>query len=87
MYRIEREKSIKNKKMSWADKKIEEYKEGGTPTFLEKRALEHADPVNCIATIMAFAVLIYGLWTNEWFLIGISVTIGFIGHIVSWLRK
>ncbi len=73
--------------MSWADKRIKEYKEGEIPTFLEKRALEHADPVNCTATIVAFAVLVYGLWMNEWLFIGISVTIGFIGHIVSWFRK
>ncbi len=72
--------------MGWAEKRIEAYREGEEPTFLERRALEHAEPVNCIASVLGLASLVYGLWMHDWLFIGFAVLIGFIGHVVSWMR-
>jgi len=73
--------------MSWAEKRIKQYNKGEKATWLEKRALEHADPVNCIASIISFIVIAYGLWINNWAWIIISLVIGMLGHLYSWFKK
>ncbi len=72
--------------MGWAEKRIEEYRNGEEPGFLEKRALEHAEPVNCAASILGFLLLLYGLWMHDFFFIGLAVLVGILGHVVSWTK-
>ncbi len=73
--------------MKWAEKRIEEYKKGEKATCLEKMALEHGHPVNCIASIIAFAFLAYGLWTHEIIWIIIGVVIGVLAHLYLFLKE
>ncbi len=71
----------------WSEKRIQKYKEGQKPTFIEKMALEHGHPVNCIASIIALVFLIYGLWFHNWTWIIVAVVIGLLGHLYCWLKK
>jgi hypothetical protein len=73
--------------MSWAEKRIDEYKQGKDATWLERRVLEHANPVNCIAHIIASVVGIYGLWMHDWIWIIACIVIALIGHLYVWLKK
>ncbi len=73
--------------MSWVNKRIKQYKEGENPTFIEKMALEHGNPVNCILSLIALVVLVYGLWVNDWVWIIISIALGFFGHLYCWFQK
>ena len=73
--------------MGWAEKRIEEYRKGRNATWLEKRILEHANPVHFPLAIIAQASLIYGLWVHSWaFIIG-AATLGFAGHLYCWMQK
>jgi fatty acid desaturase len=74
-------------KMSWAEKRIEEYKRGKEATWLERRMLEHANPVNCAAHIIASVAGIYGLWMQDWTWIITCIVIALIGHLYVWLKK
>ncbi len=73
--------------MRWAEKRIKQYKEGQKATYLEKLALEHGHPVNCVASIIATFFLIYGLWNQDitWIIVG--VVIGIFGHFYCWVKK
>ncbi len=73
--------------MSWADKKIMEYKNGNTATFLEKRNLEHANPVLFTLLVIAIVIFVWGVWEHNWTAIVIGMLVGFIGHIFVWTRK
>ncbi|WKZ26576.1 MAG: hypothetical protein QY304_00525 [Candidatus Paceibacterota bacterium] len=73
--------------MSWSSKRIQEYKEGGEASWLEKRALEHAEPIHLILIILSLPLLVYGLWEHSWFFIGIGIALNFVGHINTWIRK
>ncbi len=73
--------------MTWAEKRIKQYREGQKATLLEKLALEHGHPVNCVASIIAFGLLAYGLWTHDFTLIIAGIVIGLLGHLYCWLVK
>ncbi len=73
--------------MGWSEKRFNQFAKGEKPTWLEKRILEHANPVNFIATVLAFAALIYGAWINDWTWIIVSVVIGFLGHLYCWYKE
>ena len=73
--------------MSWVEKRIKRYKEGENPTFLEKMALEHGNPVNCVLSLFAFGSLGYGLWTHDFLYIIVGALLGFTGHVYCWLQK
>ncbi len=73
--------------MSWAKKRIQQYKEGQEATFLEKMALEHGHPVNCVASIIAFIFLGYGLWIHNYIWIIAGVAVGLLGHLYCWIKK
>ncbi len=73
--------------MGWADKKIKEYSLGQKATWLEKMMLEHANPVNLIASLLALAALIYGLWINNLSFVAVALVLGLIGHIYCWLQQ
>ena len=70
--------------MGWADRKINEYSLGKKANLLEKLMLEHANPINFIATIIAFAVFSYGLWINDLAYIAVAFIIALIGHLYCW---
>lgn len=74
-------------KMGWAEKKIDEYKRGKKATWLERIMLEHANPVNFIAHIIASIPLIYGLWMHDWTWLIVGIMIPLIGHLYVWLKK
>ncbi len=73
--------------MSWAEKVIEEYKRGKDATWLERIMLEHANPVNFTAHIIASVPLIYGLWMHNWTWLIVGIMIPLIGHLYVWLKK
>ncbi len=72
--------------MSWAEMRIQQYKKGQTPRFLEKISLEHANPVNFTLHIISLVFFSYGIWEHNliWILMGGFSSI--IGHIYCRLR-
>ena len=52
--------------MGWAEKKIEQYNQGQKANWVERRTLEHANPVHLVLGIIGSIALIYGLWTHSW---------------------
>jgi hypothetical protein len=73
--------------MGWAEDRIQEYQHGKPATWLERRMLEHANPVNFSMSLAATAGFVYGLWMHDWFwIIGSSVAALF-GHVYCWTRK
>ena len=72
--------------MSWVDKRIEEYKKGNGPTWIEKRILEHAHPAHLVMVVAGFIALVYGLWINDWFWIIYGLIFNILGHIYTWLE-
>ncbi len=73
--------------MNWAEKRIQEYGQGKKSTWIERRCLEHAQPFNLVAAIIATIMLGYGLWTNDWLWIGVGLGVGLLGHLPCWLKK
>ncbi len=73
--------------MGWSDKKINDYKLGQKATWLEKLMLEHANPINLIASLLAFLIFSYGLWLNNLAYVAVAIVLGLIGHIYCWLQQ
>ncbi len=73
--------------MGWADKRIKEYALGEKASLLEKTMLEHANPVNLVASLLALASLVYGLWLNNLAFVAVAIVLGLIGHIYCWLQN
>lgn len=73
--------------MSWADKKIMAYKNGTVATFLEKRNLEHANPLLFTLLVIGIIIIIWGLWVHSWTAIISAAVLTFLGHIFVWTRK
>jgi len=73
--------------MGYVEKRIKAFRNGEDPTFLEKMALEHGNPVNCLLSLLAFGVFSYGLWTRDLIWVGAAVLIGFAGHLYCWLQE
>ncbi len=73
--------------MSWAEKRIKQYREGQKATRLEKLALEHGHPVNCAASVIATIFLGYGLWFHDFTWIAFGIIVGLFGHIYCSLKK
>ena len=73
--------------MSWAKKRVQEYQNGANSTFIERRNLEHANPV--LLTLLLFAIIVgvYGIWMHDWMLIIIAGILATIGHVCVWLVK
>lgn len=72
--------------MGWAEKKVQLYKKGKKPTWLEKRMLEHADPVHMTLALVGLIALIYGLWMQNWLWILLGTGLNIIGHIYVWIK-
>lgn len=73
--------------MGWAEKRVEEYKRGKDATWVERRMLEHANPVHLVLAIIGAGLLIYGLWVHCWALIIAGVALNLLGHLYCWLKK
>jgi hypothetical protein len=73
--------------MSWAEHKIEQYQHGRPATWLERRMLEHANPVHFAVAWVAMVGLVYGLWTHAWIWIVGSTVLACLGHVYCWTRK
>lgn len=79
--------ALKKISMTWADKRIRQYREGEEPTVLERIALEHGHPANFAASILALAAIGYGLWAHQGIWIGVGVALAVLGHLYCWAQK
>lgn len=73
--------------MGWAAHRIDEYQQGKHATWLERRMLEHANPVHFLIAVIAGIGFVYGLWTHDWWWIIGSAVLALLGHVYSWLWK
>ena len=73
--------------MGWSESRIEAYRQGQRATWLERRMLEHANPVHFRLALVATAGFIYGLWTHDWLWIIASSVLALLGHVYCWTRK
>lgn len=73
--------------MGWAEIRIQQYNQGEKPNWLERRVLEHANPVHLGLQVLGAIPLIYGLWVHNWALIAVGVLLNFIDHLYCWLKK
>lgn len=55
--------------------------------WLERRALEHADPTNLAVHIVASVFSIYGLRTHRWRWIAAAVVKAFLSYLNVWINK
>ena len=73
--------------MGWAETRIQQYAQGQKATWLETRALEHANPVHFALDRLGAMAVMYGLWTHNWLSIVIGVLLIFSGHLYTWVMK
>ena len=73
--------------MSWAERRVQEYKNGGRATFVEKRFLEHANPVHLFLALLGVVALVYGLWAHDlrWIIGGALLNL--VGHVYCWFQR
>lgn len=72
--------------MSWIQKREEEVVRGKKLNWIERRSLEHADPILLLLLVIGSLVACYALWQHDWVLFWGGFAIATIGHIISWLR-
>jgi hypothetical protein len=72
--------------MGWAEYRIDEYHRGAPARWLERRMLEHADPVHFPLAVSASLGIAYGLWTHRWGWILGSSALALAGHLYCWTR-
>jgi hypothetical protein len=70
--------------MGWAEHRIEEYRQGTPANWLERRMLEHANPVHFPLALVATAGFIYGLWMHDWLWIISALAVALLGHLYCW---
>ena len=73
--------------MGWAEIRIQQYNQGQKANWLERRVLEHANPVHLVLQVLGAIPLIYGLWIHNWTFISVGVLLNFLGHLYCWLKK
>jgi hypothetical protein len=66
--------------MGWAEHRVEEYQKGEGANWLEKRMLEHANPVYFALAGAAAVCLGYGLWMHNWPAISVAALLALFGH-------
>jgi hypothetical protein len=71
--------------MGWAENRIEEYQHGRPANWLERRMLEHANPVHFPLALAATAGFVYGLWAHDWFWVAGSAALALLGHLYCWV--
>ncbi len=67
--------------MAWVKKRIQKYREGENPGFLEKFALEHGHPLNFLLHILAFISFTYGVYYKLWVWILVALLLIILGHL------
>lgn len=72
--------------MGWAENRIDEYHRGAPARWLERRMLEHANPVHFPLALAASLGLAYGLWRHRWPWIVGSSALALSGHVYCWTR-
>ena len=70
--------------MGWAEDRVEDYRRGAAATWLERRMLEHANPVHFPIAVAASLGIFYGLWTHRWPWIVGSSALALAGHAYCW---
>lgn len=73
--------------MGWAAHRIEEYRHGAPATWLERRMLEHANPLHFALALIATVGFLYGLWFHEWIWIVGAAILALAGHAYCWFWK
>lgn len=73
--------------MGWAEKRIQQYREGQKATWLERRALEHANLLHLALAFAGVVLLFYGVWMHSWLWIIGGIALNFLGHLYCWLQK
>ena len=72
--------------MGWAENRIAAIREGAPSSWLERRMMEHANPVHFPLAILASVGIGYGLWTHQWPWIVGAMLLAIIGHAYCWTR-
>lgn len=70
--------------MGWAELKIRKYQRGEPASWLERRMLEHANPIHFPLAVAASIGLAYGLWNHKWTWILGSSAVALVGHAYCW---
>lgn len=73
--------------MTWADRKIREYRDGQPATFLERMILGCANPAGAVLFIIGIVILFYGLWAHAWLWITAGIIIYAAGIVYGQLRR
>ncbi len=73
--------------MGWAENRIQQYQHGKSANWLERRMLEHANPVHFLLAIIATVGFVYGLWVHDWLWIIGSSALALLGHVYCWTRN
>ena len=73
--------------MGWVETRIQQFNQGEKANWLEKRHLEHTNPVNFAFHVLGAIPIIYGLWIHNWGLIFAGFLLNLIGHLYCWVRK
>jgi hypothetical protein len=73
--------------MGWAENRVKAYQRGHRATWLERRVLEHANPVHFVLALAAGAGFAAGLWLHDWIAIGAAALLALAGHVYCWTRK
>ncbi|OIO40759.1 hypothetical protein CO154_02310 [Candidatus Pacearchaeota archaeon CG_4_9_14_3_um_filter_31_7] len=47
----------------------------------------HCNPANAILHLIAFILLVFGLWFRNWWIILGAIVLAFIGHLIQILTK
>jgi len=70
--------------MGWAEIRIQQYNLGEEASWVVKRNLENANPVNKTFHILGAIPIIYGLWIHSWVLIFVGILLTSLAmHIVG----
>jgi len=73
--------------MGWAEIRIQQYNQGEKANWIERRVLDHANPVHLVLQILGAIPLIYGLWIHHWGFIFVGILLNGIGHLYCSLIK
>ena len=73
--------------MGWAETKIQQYNQGQKANWIERRILEHANPVHLVLQVLGSIPFIYGLWKHKWLFIVAGILLNLLGHLYCWLKK
>jgi hypothetical protein len=72
--------------MGWAENRVHQYEVGKHANWLERRMLEHANPVHFPLALAASVGFIVGLWTHDWLAIAGASLLALSGHLYCWTR-